>query len=109
MSRPGMGCGSWRLWGSCPAELVIVVAATLLPAKHLVRFTQFHKAAVQGWVPRVPVRVQLFGLGEESSFNFFRAGTRMHPQQFIVVTGARPLPGGLCEEPGGRAAGPQPA
>lgn len=53
--------------------------------------------------------MQLFGLGEESSFNFFSAGTRVHPQQFIVVTGARPLPGGRGEEPCGRAAGPRPA
>lgn len=38
---------------------MVIVAAALLPAKHLVRFTQLHKAAVQGRVPRVPVRVQL--------------------------------------------------
>lgn len=91
VSRPGVGCGSWRLWGSCRAELVVIAAATLLTAQHLVCFTQLHKATVQGWVPGVPVRVQLFGLGEESSFNFFSAGTRLHPQEFIVVTGARPV------------------
>lgn len=38
---------------------MVIVAAALLPAEHLVCFTQLHKAAVQGWVPRVPVRVQL--------------------------------------------------
>lgn len=59
MSSPGMDCGSWRLWRSCGAELVIIAAAAVLMAEHLVRFTQLHKAAVQGWVPRVPIRVQL--------------------------------------------------
>lgn len=54
-----MGCGSWTRWGSCRAELVVIAAAALLMAQHLVRFTQLHKAAVQGWVPGVPVRVQL--------------------------------------------------
>lgn len=54
-----MGCGSWRLVGSCSAELVVIDAATLLVAEHLVCFTQLHKAAVQSWVPWVPVWVQL--------------------------------------------------
>lgn len=48
------------------------------------------------WLTRSPpspfkTHWYLFGLGEESSFNFFSTGTRMHPQQFIVVTGARPV------------------
>lgn len=59
VSRPGVGCGSWRLWGSCRAEQVVIAAAALLTAQHLVCFTQLHKATVQGWVPGVPVRVQL--------------------------------------------------
>lgn len=54
-----------------------------------------------------PASMQLFVLGKDSLFNFFSAGTRMHPHQFIVVTGARTLPGGLYREPSGRAAGPQ--
>lgn len=78
MRRPGMGRGCWRLWRTCGGQLVIIASAALLSAEHLVCFTELHKAAVQGWIPRVPVGVQLFGLGEESSFNFFSAGTRMH-------------------------------
>lgn len=48
----------------------------------------------------------LFGLGEEGAFHFCSAGTRMHPQQFIVIPGAGSLRGGRSEEPAGRAAGP---
>lgn len=44
---------------------MVIAAAALLPAEHLVRFTQLHKATVQGWVPGVPVRVQL-GWGRTS-------------------------------------------
>lgn len=38
---------------------MVIAAAALLTAQHLVCFTQLHKATVQGWVPGVPVRVQL--------------------------------------------------
>jgi hypothetical protein len=33
----------------------------------------------------------LFGLDEESSLNFFGTGSRMHTQQFIIITGTRPV------------------
>lgn len=38
---------------------MIIASAALLSAEHLVCFTELHKAAVQGWIPRVPVGVQL--------------------------------------------------
>lgn len=47
--------------------------------------TQNHKTTVQGRVPRVSIRVELFGFREESLFNFFSADTRMYLQQFIIV------------------------
>lgn len=86
MSSPGMDCGSWRLWRSCGAELVIIAAAAVLMAEHLVCFTQLHKAAVQGWVPRVPIRVQLgWGRTLFSSFSMPHHRTHpnnVHPQRF---------------------------
>lgn len=88
-------------------ELAVIAAAALFMAEYMVSLIQLYKAAVQGWVPRVSVRVKLFGLGEKSSFNFFRTGTRMHAQQFIIITWARPLPCGRREKPNWRAVGPQ--
>lgn len=88
-----MGCGSWRLWGSCPAELVVVVAATLFPAKHLIRFTQLHEAAVQGRVPRVPVRVQL-GWGRTPLISFPMSLPRTHLDN-VHPQGLKPFPEAL--------------
>lgn len=40
-------------------QLVVIVATTVLTAEHSVGLIQLHKAAMQGWVSRVSVRVQL--------------------------------------------------
>lgn len=38
-------------------QLVVIVPTTFLTAEHSIRLTQLHKTAMQGWVPRVSVRV----------------------------------------------------
>lgn len=40
-------------------QLLVIVATTVLTAEHSVGLIQLHKAAMQGWVPRVSIRVQL--------------------------------------------------
>lgn len=40
-------------------QLLVIVATTVLTAEHSVGLIQLYKAAMQGWVPRVSVRVQL--------------------------------------------------
>lgn len=38
-------------------QLVVIVTATFLAAEHSIGLVQLHKAAMQGWVPRISVRV----------------------------------------------------
>lgn len=40
-------------------QLMVVAATTLFTAEHSICLTQLHKAAMQGWIPRVSVGVQL--------------------------------------------------
>lgn len=44
-------------------ELAVIAAAALFMAEYMVSLIQLYKAAVQGWVPRVSVRVKLGGAG----------------------------------------------